>query len=140
MKGQNIDKSNLCKTMKVGKAMKGVGLIQKLRCFLPRSSLLTIYKSFIRPHLDFGDVIYNQLSNAVFSSKSESVQHNTALANTNAIRGSSREKLYHELGLEYLHHIRWMRLLCLLSKVLSNHGDIILYIHVQIKFHIIYMT
>ena len=27
---------------------------------LPRSALLTIYKSFIRPHLDYGDILYDR--------------------------------------------------------------------------------
>ena len=31
---------------------KGIGLITRLRRYLPRDSLLTIYKAFIRPHLD----------------------------------------------------------------------------------------
>ena len=42
--------------------------------FLPRSSLLTVYKSFKKPHLDYADVISDQPSNATFSSKIESVQ------------------------------------------------------------------
>ena len=42
--------------------------------------------------------------------KIESVQYNVALAITGAIKGSSREKLYQELGLEYLYRKR----LCLL--------------------------
>ena len=42
---------------KIGKAMKGVGLLRKLQCFLRRSVLVTICKSFIRPHLDYGVVI-----------------------------------------------------------------------------------
>ena len=36
-----------------------------------------------------------------------------ALAITGAIKGSSRNKLYQELGLEYLQQRRWMRRLCL---------------------------
>ena len=47
----------------ISKAMTGVGLINKLRSLLPRSSLLTIYKSFVRPHLDYGDIIYDQPNN-----------------------------------------------------------------------------
>ena len=43
-----------------------------------------------------------------------------ALAITGAIKGSSREKLYQELGLEYLYRRRWARRLCLLYKVLST--------------------
>ena len=42
----------------IGKANKGIGLIHKLAHVLPRQSLLTIYISFIRPHLDYGDIIY----------------------------------------------------------------------------------
>ena len=100
--------------------VKGVGVLHKLQCFLPRSSLLTIYKSFIRPHLDYGDVIFDQPSNVTFSSKIESIQYNAALAIIVAIRGTSREKLYQELRLEYLHDRRCMRHLCLFYKVLLN--------------------
>ena len=39
---------------------------------------------------------------------------------TGAIKGSSREKLRQELGLEYLYHRRWARRLCLLYQVLST--------------------
>ena len=48
---------------KISKAMTGVGIINKLRSVLPRSSLSTIYKSFVRPHLDYSDVIYDQPNN-----------------------------------------------------------------------------
>ena len=72
-----------------------------------------IYESFIRSHLDYGDVTHDQPSNATFSSKTESIQYNATIAITGAIRGSSREKLYQELGLEYLYDMRWMRHLCL---------------------------
>ena len=102
---------------KIHQANKGVGLFLKLQTFMPRNSLLTIYKSFIRPLLDYADVIYDQLSNAAFSKKIEPVQYNAVLAITGAIKGSSREKLYQELGLEYLYRRRWTRRLCLLYKV-----------------------
>ena len=42
----------------------------------------------------------------------ESIQYNAALAITGTIRGSSREKLYQELGLESLHDRQWHRKLC----------------------------
>ena len=61
-----------------------------------RGSLLTILKSFVRPHLDYGDVTNDQSYNNTFHQKMESIQHNTALAITGAIRGYSREKLYQE--------------------------------------------
>ena len=89
--------------------MKGIGLLQKKQSVLPRTSLLTIYKSFIRPYLDYGDVVYDQPSNDPFSNKLETVQYNAALAITGAIKGTSHEKLYQELGLEYLQQRRWVR-------------------------------
>ena len=64
--------------------------------------MLTIYKSFIRPHLDYGDIIYDQAYNVSFHPKLESIQYNSALAITDAIRRTSTEKLYNELGLETL--------------------------------------
>ena len=42
----------------------------------------------------------------------ELIQYNTALAITGAIRSTSREKLYQELGLESLRKRRWYRKLC----------------------------
>ena len=48
-------------------AMKGIVLLRKLQfIFLLCLSLLTIYKSFIRPHLDYGDAIYDQPSDKSF--------------------------------------------------------------------------
>ena len=60
-------------------------VIKKLNVTLPLSSLLIIYKSFIRPHQDYGDVIYDQLNNNRLSEKIESIQYSTALAITGAI-------------------------------------------------------
>ena len=48
-------------------------------------------KSFIRPHLHYGDVIYNQPNNNRLSGK---IECDAVLAITGAIRGTSREKLY----------------------------------------------
>ena len=94
------------------KISKTIGLLRKLQNILPRPALLTIYKCFIRPHLDYGDIIYDQAYNLSFHQKLESIQYNAALPLTGAIRGSSREKLYQELGLELLHLRRWCRKLC----------------------------
>ena len=107
--------------------MTGVGIIKKLSSLLPRKSLVTNYKSFVRPHLDYGDVVYDQQSNQSLSNKIESVQYNAALAITGAIRGSSKIKLYQELGLEFLKERRWMRRLCYLHKIISDCKPFYLY-------------
>ena len=39
------------------KMNKGISVIKKLRHSLPRKSLLTIYKAFLRPLIDYGDTI-----------------------------------------------------------------------------------
>ena len=83
----------------VNKINKTIGLLRKLQNFLPRKSLLTMYKSFIRPHLDYGDIIYDQSYNTSFHQRLESLQYNTALAVTGSIRGTSKEKLHNELDL-----------------------------------------
>ena len=94
---------------KISKANKGISLIKRLYRHLPRKSLLCIYKSFIRPHLDYADVIYDQPHIDSFCNKIESVQYNAALAITGGIKGSSRERLYQERGLESLRERRWYR-------------------------------
>ena len=98
--------------------MKGIALLRKLFYFT--SNIFIIYKSFIRLHLDYGGAVFDQPSNDAFSKKLETVQYNAALAITGAIKGTSREKLYQELGLEYLQQRRWMRRLCLFYKVVST--------------------
>ena len=45
---------------------KTVGLLQKFQRILRRKSLITIYKSFPRPYLDYGDIIYDQTFNEPF--------------------------------------------------------------------------
>ena len=74
-------------------------------------------ESFFRPHLDYEDVIYDRAFNESFQNKLESVQYNTALAITGAIRGSSREKLYEELGLGSLKSRRWYQNYACYSKI-----------------------
>ena len=55
---------------KILKVNKGIGIIKRLSN--PRKSLLTIYKSFIRSHLDYCD-IYDQPNNESFCTKIEHI-------------------------------------------------------------------
>ena len=86
----------------LSKVNKPIGLLHKFRPVLQRSSLLTIYKTFIRSHFDYADVVYDQSYKSSFHEKLELIQYNTALEVTGAIRGSSSEKCYQELGLASL--------------------------------------
>ena len=104
----------------VCKINKTIGLIPKLQNLLPRTALITLYKAFVRPHLDYGDIIYDQAHNASFHQKLESLQYNACLAITGAIRGSSREKIYQELGFEFLQQRRWYRKLFSFYRVFKS--------------------
>ena len=68
---------------------KTTALLQKLQSTLSTSLLFTIYKSFVRPYLDHGNIVYDQAYNAYFQQKIENV--------------------FEELGLESLLHRRWCR-------------------------------
>ena len=105
---------------KIQKANKGIGLINRLRRHVPRNSLLTLYKSYIRPHLDYGDIIYDYPGNAAFIQKLESIQYNACLAITGCFRGTSREKLYSELGLESLADRRFYRRILFFYKIVNG--------------------
>ena len=93
--------SNKYLTGVLDKISKTIGLMPRFQPILPRFSLLTIYKTFVRPHLDYGDIIYDQTCNASFHRKLESVQYSTCLGITGTIRGTSYEKLKQELGLRH---------------------------------------
>ena len=50
----------------ISNAQKGLKTIKKLYKILPRNALLTIYKSFVQQHLDYGDIVYDQPNNQFF--------------------------------------------------------------------------
>ena len=87
---------------------------------MPRKSLVTIYKAFLRPLLDYGDIIYEQPHNVSFCEKLESVQYKAALAITGAIQGTSRNKIYEEVGIESLTARRWYRHLSCMFKIMKE--------------------
>ena len=91
----------------ISKVNKGISVIKKLRHILPRKSLVTIYKAFLRTLLGYGDIIYEQPDNVPFCGKLESVQYKAALAITSAVQGASCNKIYKELGIESLKARRW---------------------------------
>ena len=72
---------------KMTKAMKGIGFIKSK--MLPQPSLLTLYKTFVQPHLDYGDIFYDQ-PNRSLCQKIDTIQYNAALAITSAIKGTSQ--------------------------------------------------
>ena len=74
----------------------------------------------MRPDLDYGDILYDQAYNISFHHKLESIQYNACLAITGAMRGTSKEKPYKELGLESLQLRRWYRKLGIFYKIYKS--------------------
>ena len=79
---------------------------KKASLFFPRHLLLTIYKSFIAPHVDYGDIIYDQPNNQAFSNIPGVVHYNATLAVAGVIWGPSPIIVFQELGLDPL-EFRW---------------------------------
>ena len=106
--------------MILNKVNKTIGLLRKLYNILPKSAVLTVYKVFVRPHIDYSNIIYDQAYNANFHQKLELVQYNACLALTGAMIGTSKEKFYEELSLKSLQHRRLYRKLSYFYKFHKN--------------------
>ena len=109
------------------KINKTIGLHRKLQNLLPRTALIMIYKAFVRPHLDYGDILYDQAFNLPFHQKLESIQYSVFLAITGAIGGTSREKIYLGLGLELCQLRRWYRKPTMFYKIYKNKSTFNIY-------------
>ena len=55
----------------LSKVNKSIGLLRKFQSVLPRSSLLTTYKTFNPSHFDYADVVYDQSYKSSFHEKLE---------------------------------------------------------------------
>ena len=62
------------------KLNKIIQLFGKLQSILPRMALMTIYKGYVRPHINYGGVTYDKAYNEKFQQKLQSIQYNACLA------------------------------------------------------------
>ena len=74
---------------KINRCNKITRIMKRLSMTLFKKILLTIYKSFVRPLLDYVDITYDKPVNESFNRKLEAVQCNASLVVTGAIRGTS---------------------------------------------------
>ena len=123
---------------KIIKTKKTIGIIRHLSKFLPIKTLLLLYKSLVRPHFDYCDVIFHipPLNNGFFDgglvpdnennllnilmAKIERVQYQAALAITGTWQGTNKIKLYQELGLESLSDRRSSNRVIQFCKIANN--------------------
>ena len=97
------------------KARRGIGMIKYLSKYVSRDVLDQVYKLYVRPHLNYGDIIFHRHDPEMilnFTQRIEQTQYSAALAVAGVWRGTNRQKLYNELGWESLYNRRWYRRLC----------------------------
>ena len=90
---------------KVTKYNNIIELIKKFSLTLSIKNLLTIYKSFVKPNLEYADIMYDKLHES-FERKIEMVQYIAALIVNGAFKGTSCDEIYQELGFESLAYWR----------------------------------
>ena len=115
---------------KMTKAKKIIGIIKYLSKYLPIKTLNQMYKALVRLHLDYCGIIYHEpavinqaplgLSLTTLMEKVERIQHQAALAVTDTWQGSSRSKLYDELGWETLSDRRKCHRILLIHKIIND--------------------
>ena len=104
-----------------------IGLLRKMQPSLLNKSVVKIYKSFIRYHTDYGDVICDRASDKSFHQSPESIHYSAVIAITGTVRGTSSEKLFQELGLETLVWRRWLIKWCLFYKLIAERSPAYLF-------------
>ena len=113
---------------KMRKAKKNIGILKHLRRYLPLKTLDQMYKTLVRSHLDYCDIIYHipptitkqGLALHTHMEKVESIQYKAALAITGAWQGTNKLKLYEELGWESLSDRRFSRRILQTHKIVDG--------------------
>ena len=112
------------------KAKKNIGLIKHLNKFLPMKTLIHMYKALARSHVDYCDLIYHilptlhtpPLGTTLHDHMElvEKIQYQAALAVTGAWQGTSRVKIYEQLGWESLSDRRMCKRVLQLHKIIDR--------------------
>ena len=103
----------------IARADKRLSVIRRCQTILPRSCKEMLYKTTIRPVLDYGDIIYDPC----LKSESEAIekfQRKAALVCTGAFRITSSERLLNELGWEKMETRRTVHRQTLFYKIVNS--------------------
>ena len=103
----------------VVKATKHISLLKYLSKYFSRKVLDLSYKLYVRPFLDYGEVIYHN-QRADLMNLIEQLQYKAALIVSGCWQGISREKLYDGLGWGSLSQRRWSRRLTMYFKITNG--------------------
>ena len=83
-----------------------------------------IHKCYVKPHLEYGGVIYHKYNPKV---KLESTKYSAGLAVSGACRGPNTYKINEELNWEIICYRRWQRRLCHFYKLQSDQRPLYVY-------------
>ena len=112
------------------KARRGIEIIHFLSKYVSWDVLDQIYKLYVRPHLDYGDIIYYKYDPEFkldFTKKLESTQYSVALAVTRAWHETNTDRICEEHGWEILYYRKWYRRLCHFYKLQNDQRPHYLY-------------
>jgi len=101
------------------RANKRLDILCRLSYMLDKGTLSQMYCGFVRPLLEYGDVLFNSCTDYQ-SQKIEAVQKRAARIITGAIRGTSTSMMYEELGWTSMKHRRDVHSLCLFYKIVNG--------------------
>ena len=101
------------------KTFKRLGALRRHKFNLDRRSLSKLDLTFIRPLLEYGDIIWDNCS--IENKRNlENIQLDAARILTGATKLCSTQKLYNDTGLELLNSRRSKHKLCQLYKMINN--------------------
>jgi len=102
------------------KASKRLQMLKGLKYKLNRETLITLYVSMIRSVLEYANCVWDGCSD-VLSDLLESIQYDSAIVISGALKGTSEEKLLIELGWENLKIRRHLHKLILFYKIVNGY-------------------
>ena len=90
----------------IRKTNAALGPLYSIAAYIPRQTLKLIYLTYIRPIIDYGDIIYHGSITVADSLSLERIQNRAARLITGALRRTPSKMLLEELGLTTLYMLR----------------------------------
>ena len=104
----------------VAKIRPLIACLRSYKYIFSRKTLEILYKSYILPHLDYSDVVWDNCP-AVLSNELENTHLEALRIITGSVRGTSHEKLYRESGFITLKARRDRHKLLMFFKLINGH-------------------
>ena len=108
-------------TSVASRGRKQLGILQTLKYRVPRNTLINLYNSFVRSHLEYASVVWDGCSLSE-SIQIEQVQYNAGLICTGGMKGSSGTLVREELQWSPLSHRRTFHKLVQFWKIKNNNA------------------